>query len=197
MENARYSEEPGWSVIGPRTPRNGPFWEDEPRRRGPVDVSHGRPVACKAVHVRLTILGTLMVSALLAGCSDAPRAAQEQESVRVVRDRDDTVQRGPGLPARGRSCHTRIESGHYSYSSLAAVKHATCATTVRTFTALLEQVIRRTRAGEDCYPAFCALDSPMRSRGFRCTHMGLGDGLARVICQRGRSLIDAAALADH
>jgi len=76
------------------------------------------------------------------------------------------------------------------------VKRATCATTVRTFTALLEQVVRRTRAGEDCYPAFCALGSPMTSRGFRCTATGLGDGLSRVTCRRGRSLIDAAALAD-
>lgn len=158
------------------------------------------------MHVRLTILGTLVVGTLLAGCADGPRAAQQQGSpstttqaqvVRVVRDPHDAVLRGPGLPARGRSCHTRIESGRYSYSSLAAVQHATCATTVRTFTALLDQVVRRTRAGEDCYPAFCALDSPMRSRGFRCTHMGLGDGLARVTCRRGRSLIDAAALADH
>ena len=151
--------------------------------------------------MRLAILGALVLGALLAGCSDRPRHAEQNESrttaapaVRVVGDPDDTVISGLGLAVRGRSCRTRIESEGYSYSSLAAVKRADCSTTIQTFTALLEQVLRRTRAGEDCYPAFCTLDSPMLSRGFRCTALGLGDGLARVTCRRGRSIIDAVAL---
>ena len=168
-------------------------------------MSLGDVQPARLCHVRLAILGALVFGTLLSGCSDDPRAAEQQQgppsmttqasSVRAVRDLHDTVLRGPGLPARGRSCHTRIESGRYSYSSLAAVKRATCATTVRTFTALLTQVVRRTRTGEDCYPAFCALDGRMKSRGFRCTAVGLGDGLSRLTCRRGRSLIDAAALA--
>lgn len=113
-----------------------------------------------------------------------------------MRDPHDAVLSGPGLPARGRSCRTRIETGGYSYSSLAAVKRATCATTVRTFRALLVQVMRRARAGEDCYPGLCTLDSPMASLGFRCTTMGLSDGLAKLTCRRGPSIIDAATLSD-
>lgn len=154
--------------------------------------------------MRRAVLGSMVFGALLVGCSDRQRPAEQDGSrstatttagaVRIVADPDDAVLSGPGLAARGRSCRTRIESGRYSYSSLAAVTRVDCARTVRTFTALLEQVVRRSGAGEDCYPAFCTLDGFMITRGFRCTAMGLGDGLARVTCRRGRSIIDAAAL---
>jgi len=36
----------------------------------------------------------------------------------------------------------------------------------------------------------------MTSLGFRCTAMGLSDGLAKLTCRRGPSIIDAATLSD-
>jgi hypothetical protein len=141
-----------------------------------------------------TTVALLLATALLAGCAEAPSPERDARRATVIADPHDAVLRGPGLPPRGRSCHTRIESGgFYSYSSLAAVRAASCTTTIRTFTALFEQVMSRSRAGEDCYPGFCTLDSPMTSNGFRCTALGLGDGLARVTCRRGPEVIDAAA----
>lgn len=137
----------------------------------------------------------LLVTALVVGCSNAPRPRNEsRQAVTVVADPDDEVLSGPGLPARGRACHTVIKSGFYSYSSLAAVRNASCTTTIRTFTALFEQMLSRSHAGEDCYPGFCTMNSPMTTHGFRCTALGLGEGIARLTCRRGPQIIDAATV---
>src|SRR5688500_7993984 len=101
-----------------------------------------------------TTFALLLAAALVAGCSKASRPEYDApRAVTVVADHPhDAVLSGPGLPARGRSCHTRIESGFDSYSSLAAVRAASCTTTIRVFTTLFEQVISRAAPAKTATP---------------------------------------------
>lgn len=159
----------------------------------------GRMTGVRSVLCSSLALLALTVSAC--NSDDQPAVSgPAAASVRITTDLADRVLSGPGLPARGRPCHKRIRAGNpsgWEYSSVAAVRGATCERAVAVVAALAERVRERSDAGADCYPGYCTLEPAPRIRGLKCDWHSLSDGLGRITCHDKSTVVDAAVVADN